>query len=189
MNLKSIKLKNLTVFENLKVDLARGVNIFIGRNGTGKTHLLKAVYAACEVSKIKSDGRLNPSRKRKLVCVSGKISITKRTSGGNSDVEKNVPHKKLIGIKRYVLTCASSSYVWTFNAAQKQTLAKIIEFNTTTLRKFIGFAKKFRFAPKSTATPKINAVEINARTTADEIFPITNANGSIGALRYSSKLL
>ena len=54
LNLKSIKLKNLTVFENLKVDLARGVNIFIGRNGTGKTHLLKAVYAACEVSQIKS---------------------------------------------------------------------------------------------------------------------------------------
>ena len=67
----------------------------------------KIAYAA----KIKIDGQLNPSRKSWLVWVSGKISITKRTTGGNSAVEKKVPHKKLIGIKRYVLTCASSSYV------------------------------------------------------------------------------
>ena len=68
-------------------------------------------------------------------------------------------------------------------------LAKIIEFSTTTAKKFIGSAKKFKLAPKSNETLKISAVEISARTTAEKIFPITNAVGSIGALRYSSKLL
>ena len=104
-------------------------------------------------------------------------------------MEKNVPHKKLIGIKRYVLTCASSSYVCTFNAAQKHTLPKIIEFKTIVNKKFSGSEKNFKSAPNISATPKINAVEIKARTTADKIFPITNAAGSIGALKYSSRLL
>ena len=53
MSLNSIRLENFTVFEDLKVNLAEGVNIFIGKNGTGKTHLLKAVYAVCEASQNK----------------------------------------------------------------------------------------------------------------------------------------
>lgn len=36
-----IKLKNFTVFENFKLKLSRGINILVGENGTGKTHLLK----------------------------------------------------------------------------------------------------------------------------------------------------
>ncbi|MGI9323526.1 MAG: AAA family ATPase, partial [Pseudomonadales bacterium] len=43
--LKSIKFENFTAFEKLNVDLSEGVNIFIGENGTGKTHILKAAYA------------------------------------------------------------------------------------------------------------------------------------------------
>lgn len=80
MNLKSIKLKNLTVFENLKIDLARGVNIFIGRNGTGKTHLLKAVYAACEVSKNKNVDVL-----KKCFKSYGSVSLSK--SDGNKIID------------------------------------------------------------------------------------------------------
>ena len=45
MAIKSIKLENFTVFENIKCNFSRGINILIGENGTGKTHLLKAMYA------------------------------------------------------------------------------------------------------------------------------------------------
>ena len=50
MALKSIKLENFTVFENIKCDFSPGINIFIGENGTGKTHLLKVLYAFCNAS-------------------------------------------------------------------------------------------------------------------------------------------
>jgi predicted ATP-dependent endonuclease of OLD family len=50
MAIKSIELKNFTVFEHLKCDFTSGLNIFIGENGTGKTHLLKVLYAFCIAS-------------------------------------------------------------------------------------------------------------------------------------------
>ncbi len=50
MLINSIELKNFTVFENLSIDVSSDINIFIGENGTGKTHLLKAIYGSCEIS-------------------------------------------------------------------------------------------------------------------------------------------
>ena len=47
MAIKSIELKNFTVFENMECEFSSGVNIFIGENGTGKTHLLKVLYSFC----------------------------------------------------------------------------------------------------------------------------------------------
>ena len=41
------KASNFTVFTDLSIEFSPGINIFIGQNGTGKTHLLKAVYSAC----------------------------------------------------------------------------------------------------------------------------------------------
>ena len=51
MTIQSIGLKNFTVFEDIRLDVSSDINIFVGENGTGKTHLLKALYAACELSK------------------------------------------------------------------------------------------------------------------------------------------
>ena len=62
MIIKKIKLENYTVFENLNIDFCPGINIFIGENGTGKTHILKVLYSACQsVSK-------KTSFSHKLVC-------------------------------------------------------------------------------------------------------------------------
>jgi predicted ATP-dependent endonuclease of OLD family len=43
--------EHFTAFNKLNINLAQGVNVFIGNNGTGKTHLMKAAYAACDISK------------------------------------------------------------------------------------------------------------------------------------------
>lgn len=48
--LESIKFDNFTAFDTLKVSFSKGINIFIGENGTGKTHVLKAIYAACDIT-------------------------------------------------------------------------------------------------------------------------------------------
>ena len=42
-----IHLKNFTVFDEVELDFSPKVNLIIGENGTGKTHLLKAAYGVC----------------------------------------------------------------------------------------------------------------------------------------------
>ncbi|SFB08046.1 AAA family ATPase [Clostridium frigidicarnis] len=54
MSIESIKLKNFTIFENLKVDFSKGINVIIGENGTGKTQLIKAIYANLQIAKSKN---------------------------------------------------------------------------------------------------------------------------------------
>ena len=55
MTLSKVSLERFTAFEDLTVEFSAGVNAFIGANGTGKTHLMKVGYAACEVSKTGDD--------------------------------------------------------------------------------------------------------------------------------------
>ncbi len=51
MTITRVKLENFTVFESLDLEPSPGINVLVGANGTGKTHLLKVCYAACDVSK------------------------------------------------------------------------------------------------------------------------------------------
>ncbi|GAB4294741.1 MAG: ATP-binding protein [Myxococcota bacterium] len=51
MPLTRISLERFTAFEKLDLTLSPGINVFIGANGTGKTHLMKVMYASCDVSK------------------------------------------------------------------------------------------------------------------------------------------
>jgi energy-coupling factor transporter ATP-binding protein EcfA2 len=48
--LDQIKLERFTAFEQFNLKFSPGLNVFIGENGCGKTHMLKLVYAACDVS-------------------------------------------------------------------------------------------------------------------------------------------
>jgi AAA15 family ATPase/GTPase len=43
--IENIKLRNFTAFNKLDIPLSPKINIIIGENGTGKTHLLKIAYA------------------------------------------------------------------------------------------------------------------------------------------------
>jgi len=54
MTITRIKLERFTAFEKLDLDLSSGINVFIGANGTGKTHLMKVAYSACDISKTKA---------------------------------------------------------------------------------------------------------------------------------------
>ena len=46
MALTKAKFENFTAFKDLEVEFSPGINALIGANGTGKTHLMKACYAA-----------------------------------------------------------------------------------------------------------------------------------------------
>jgi predicted ATPase len=43
--IESLQIKNFTVFSEAKLTLAPGMNLFVGENGTGKSHLLKLAYS------------------------------------------------------------------------------------------------------------------------------------------------
>ena len=58
--LTRIVLERFTAFEQLDLKLGPGINVFIGANGTGKTHLLKVAYAACEFKTTNIDYVMGP---------------------------------------------------------------------------------------------------------------------------------
>lgn len=59
MKISQIKIENYTVFQACQFEFGEGINIFIGENGTGKTHLMKLLYSASQAS----DTRVSVSNK------------------------------------------------------------------------------------------------------------------------------
>lgn len=53
--LKKLEVTNFTVFKKISIEFGGGIEIIIGENGTGKTHLLKILYACC--NKDENDGK------------------------------------------------------------------------------------------------------------------------------------
>ena len=51
MALTRLQLENFTAFESLDLELSPGINVLVGPNGTGKTHIMKVCYAMCDISK------------------------------------------------------------------------------------------------------------------------------------------
>ena len=58
--LKSLTVRNFTAFGEARLDFAPGLNVIVGENGTGKTHLLKLPYAVAAVSS--EEGRRRSGR-------------------------------------------------------------------------------------------------------------------------------
>ncbi len=63
--LKSLMVRNFTVFEEADLRFAGGLNVILGENGTGKTHLLKLPYAVMATSA--DEGRKGSERPTKTV--------------------------------------------------------------------------------------------------------------------------
>lgn len=93
MAIKKIVLENFTVFEKLELELCAGINILIGENGTGKTHLMKLLYSACQavredvsfsqkIVKVFKPDESNIGRlvKRKVGVSKAKVSVFSETS-------------------------------------------------------------------------------------------------------------
>ena len=51
MPLTKMEAENFTVFEKISIPFCRGLNVLVGENGVGKTHVMKIAYAACQASK------------------------------------------------------------------------------------------------------------------------------------------
>ena len=64
--IKSLKIKGFTVFKNVDLEFANGLNVIVGENGTGKTHLLKLPYAVMAMSAEEGKKRNTPPTKALL---------------------------------------------------------------------------------------------------------------------------
>lgn len=64
--LKSLKLSRLTVFSDATLRFGKNLNVIIGENGTGKSHLLKIAYASIAVS-AKEGIKLHPAAPTKAL--------------------------------------------------------------------------------------------------------------------------
>lgn len=48
--INELDLNSFTCFDNCKFELSKNINVFIGRNGTGKTHILKCLAATMKAN-------------------------------------------------------------------------------------------------------------------------------------------
>lgn len=55
MPITSLKLTNFTTFKYLDIEFSPGLNVIVGTNGTGKTHILQAAYSVIDWHR-RSDG-------------------------------------------------------------------------------------------------------------------------------------
>jgi energy-coupling factor transporter ATP-binding protein EcfA2 len=74
--LESLKLKNFTAFKEADLKFAPGLNVIVGENGTGKTHLLKLAYSAIYV--IAKGGTESPTKSYLQVAIADKLNAVFR---------------------------------------------------------------------------------------------------------------
>lgn len=91
MFIQKTSLKNITVFDTLDMQFSDGINVFIGPNGVGKTHLLKILYSAC----CAADPKVSFSNKI-VSCFAPdehRISRLVRRKQGNNDASIDITSK------------------------------------------------------------------------------------------------
>lgn len=107
MALNKISLKNFTVFDQLEVEFSGGINVFVGVNGKGKTHIMKVLYSACQAV----DKRVSFAQKI-VRCFSPddhRISRLVRRKQGNNDASIRVVGSDIAGTESKSISAKFSS--------------------------------------------------------------------------------
>lgn len=97
--LKEIKIERFTAFDKVDIHLSEGINVLIGANGTGKTHLMKLLYGAMQLADSNAEKTMDQTLMRlflpdslgRLVKRStgrGKGAFTVFRNDGNGDIDR-----------------------------------------------------------------------------------------------------
>ena len=82
-----IWLEHFTAFDGIDLRPSSGINVLVGANGTGKTHLMKVAYAACDAARRKE--RFADKLGRVFLPAEGKIGrLAKRRRGATNAVAR-----------------------------------------------------------------------------------------------------
>lgn len=112
--LKRIRFAGFTAFEQLEIPLSPGIHVFLGENGTGKTHILKAAHAACGLSRSRGFAErvaevFRPSGKKPGRLVrrtqgrkSGSLEVVRECEDGEISLQLSISN---------LMSCASSARV------------------------------------------------------------------------------
>jgi predicted ATPase len=105
--LRSLHLRNFTVFPDANFKFGRHLNVIVGENGLGKTHVLKAAYSVLAVSArgAKDSGNFNPTKAHLQTAIANKLRgvfrpdeigrLARRQAGrSRSEVECDFEEKK-----------------------------------------------------------------------------------------------
>ena len=118
--LKSMDLVNFTTFKHASLEFASGLNVIVGENGTGKTHILKAAYSALYVS-AKGNRDPNPSAPTKSylqTAIADKLNVVFRP-----DELGRLARRGRGGRQRCEVNCqlipAEQSLAYSFNTTSK----------------------------------------------------------------------
>lgn len=143
--LQRIKFENFTAFSKLDIKFSEGVNIFIGENGTGKTHILKALYAACDITKSKKsfaekiNGVFYPSALQM-----GRLVKRSRGSSSGSIEVRRVVNSKEIALKLSLTNHTLTPDKATVTGATKQWMDAPLESVFIPVKDMMANAPGFR---------------------------------------------
>lgn len=92
--IQSLSIKNFTAFNRAEFEFSPGINVLIGENSTGKSHVLKLIYGLLEMSKLNdAQGEVSKSA-LKLIDIfkphSNKVLAFRRKSTQNTRSEENL---------------------------------------------------------------------------------------------------
>ena len=165
-----IKLDNFTSFVGLDQAFSTGVNVIIGANGTGKTHLLKVLYAACAVTagedtdksfavKLRNvfnpyEGRIGRLSRRQSNSVKTKTVVTReggaKLSAEFSNHTNNTNDVKVTGEVNWKKGKLESAYI-----PVKEMLAHAPGFLATAAKREIAFEEVYVDIIKRAFLPKL----------------------------------
>ena len=144
--LEKIKFEKFTAFENMEIKFSSGINIFVGENSTGKTHILKAAYAACDITKSKK----NLAEKiTKVFLPSGEQigRLVKRASVstlGYVEIQRRLNNDKPISIRLSFSNHTKSAEKATISGAHKQWQEESVESVYIPVKDMMANAPGFR---------------------------------------------
>lgn len=93
--LKTLKISNFTVFGNVEFEFSPGLNIIVGENGTGKTHVLKLGYLFSRAWPDLMTKRLRMTAQQAQIYVADRLAGLFQVSDLGALIQKNQPTASL----------------------------------------------------------------------------------------------
>jgi predicted ATPase len=123
--LKTMKLEDFTVFHNTEFVFGSNLNVVVGENGAGKTHVIKAAYAATAVNATRSNGEIAPLSKSQLQsALAEKFQSVFRPDGLGRLVRRRRGRRKCALDFKYSDTALNVAFTFSTVAKTEVTLKK-----------------------------------------------------------------